>query len=117
MLADSSKPSLYQLLAYRKKCACVLGNVGQYKNIQVPVAALHTISRFHSNSNYYVRSWPLTPNGNIVVRTICNCLPGYEAPEIELYPQSVLTVDVGEDAEFQCRILRGYPTPELTWTR
>jgi len=42
---------------------------------------------------------------------------GREAPEIEVYPSSELTVEEGASASFHCRVIRGYPTPVLTWTR
>jgi len=46
-----------------------------------------------------------------------NWMLGYESPEIELYPESVLTVNSGDSATFQCRVVRGYPAPVLTWVR
>ena len=49
--------------------------------------------------------------------TVVWWLSGREAPEIELYPSTVLTVNEGDGASFECRVIRGYPAPRLTWTR
>ena len=40
-----------------------------------------------------------------------------ERPKIELYPGATQTAIVGGSALFQCRMMAGIPTPDLTWTR
>ncbi|XP_057332116.1 basement membrane-specific heparan sulfate proteoglycan core protein isoform X8 [Microplitis mediator] len=40
-----------------------------------------------------------------------------EVPVLELYPRNVQTVVVGGSADLQCRVIAGYPVPEVRWSR
>ncbi|XP_053595057.1 basement membrane-specific heparan sulfate proteoglycan core protein isoform X11 [Microplitis demolitor] len=40
-----------------------------------------------------------------------------EIPVLELYPRNVQTVVVGGSADMQCRVIAGYPVPEIRWSR
>ncbi|XP_044579343.1 basement membrane-specific heparan sulfate proteoglycan core protein isoform X2 [Cotesia glomerata] len=40
-----------------------------------------------------------------------------EAPILELYPRNIQTVITGGSTDLQCRVVAGYPVPEVHWTR
>ena len=40
-----------------------------------------------------------------------------ERPSLELYPASVQVVRTGDTVLFQCRYIRGVPTPLISWRR
>ncbi|XP_044017592.1 basement membrane-specific heparan sulfate proteoglycan core protein-like isoform X4 [Aphidius gifuensis] len=40
-----------------------------------------------------------------------------EIPVLELYPKNTQTVILDGSADLQCRVVAGYPTPELHWSR
>lgn len=40
-----------------------------------------------------------------------------EPPRIELYPQEIVTVNVGHSAQIQCRVTAGQPQPTIRWFR
>jgi dystroglycan 1 len=41
----------------------------------------------------------------------------HDPPEVEVYPESSVTLPVGGSALFQCRTIRGTPEPTVSWTR
>ncbi|XP_060518138.1 basement membrane-specific heparan sulfate proteoglycan core protein isoform X3 [Cylas formicarius] len=41
----------------------------------------------------------------------------FEAPLLQIYPESTLTIVAGNSAHLQCRTIQGYPSPTITWSR